>query len=122
MAREKTGILETFLHPDALRNDELAEEIAVLSAQMQNADYRLLVLIREFDEKGGWCQQGCKSCAHWLSWRIGLNGGAAREKIRVARALANLPLISEAMEKGQISYSKVRRSPASPRRTAKSSS
>jgi len=42
---------------------------------MQNADYRLLVLIREFDEKGGWCQQGCKSCAHWLSWRIGLNAG-----------------------------------------------
>ncbi len=56
MAKEKTGILETVFHPDKLRNDELAEEIAVLSAQMQNADYRLLVLIREFDEKGGWCQ------------------------------------------------------------------
>ncbi len=108
MAKEKTGILETVFHPDKLRNDELAEEIAVLSAQMQNADYRLLVLLREFDEKGGWCQQGAKSCAHWLSWRIGLNAGAAREKIRVARALANLPLISDAMETGQISYSKVR--------------
>ena len=33
---------------------------------------------------------------------------AAREKIRVARALANLPLISESMSKGEISYSKVR--------------
>ena len=94
MAKEKTGILETVFHRDKLRNDELAEEIAVLSAQMQNADYRLLLLLREFDEKGGWCQQGAKSCAHWLSWRIGLNAGAAREKIRVARALANLPLIT----------------------------
>ena len=91
-----------------LRNDELAEEIAALSAQLQSADYRLLVLLREFDEKGGWAQQGCKTCAHWLSWRVGLNAGAAREKIRVARALANLPLISESMRKGEISYSKVR--------------
>ena len=78
---------------ETIRNNELAEEIAVLSAQLQSADYRLLVLLREFDEKGGWAQQGCKTCAHWLSWRIGLNAGAAREKIRVARALANLPLV-----------------------------
>ena len=90
------------------RNDELAEEIAALSAQLQSADYRLLVLIREFDENGGWAQQGCKTCAHWLSWRIGLDAGAAREKIRVARALANLPRISESLSKGEISYSKVR--------------
>ena len=91
-----------------IRNDELAEEIAALSAQLQSADYRLLVLIREFDEKGRWAQQGCKTCAHWLSWRIGLDAGAAREKIRVARALANLPRISESLSKGEISYSKVR--------------
>ena len=90
------------------RNDVLADEIAALSAQLQSADYRLLVLLREFDEKGGFAQQGCKTCAHWLSWRIGLNAGAAREKIRVARALENLPLISESMQKGEISYSKVR--------------
>ncbi|TDI38821.1 MAG: DUF222 domain-containing protein [Acidobacteria bacterium] len=55
-------------------------------------------LIREFDENGRCAQQGCKICAHWLSWRIGLNAGAAREKIRVARALANLPLISKALK------------------------
>ena len=91
-----------------IRNDELAAEIAALSAQLQSADYRLLVLIREFDEKAGWAQQGCKTCADWLSWRIGLDAGAAREKIRVARALANLPRISESLSKGEISYSKVR--------------
>jgi len=92
----------------SLRNDALADEIAALSAQVQAADYRLLVLIREFDEGGGWAQQGAKTCAHWLSWRIGLDGGAAREKIRVARALKTLPLISASMSKGEISYSKVR--------------
>ncbi len=91
-----------------IRSAELREQIATLSAQLQVATYRLLVLLQEFDEIGGWAEPGLKSCAHWLSWRIGLSAGAAREKIRVARALAKLPLISEAMSKGEISYSKVR--------------
>jgi len=67
-----------------------------------------LVLLREFDEIGGWAQPGLKSCAHWLSWRTGLDAGAAREKLRVAHALAKLPLISKSMSMGEIAYSKVR--------------
>jgi hypothetical protein len=55
-----------------IRGNELGEEIAALSAQLQAATYRLLVLLREFDELGGWADPGLKSCAHWLSWRIGL--------------------------------------------------
>jgi Domain of unknown function (DUF222) len=91
-----------------LRNDELGDEIADLAARLPAADYRLLLLIREFDAGLGWLQQGARSCAHWLSWRIGLDLGAAREKVRVARALESLPRISESMSKGEISYSKVR--------------
>ena len=34
--------------------------------------------------------------------------GAAREKVRVARKLADLPVIDDALRKGEISYSKVR--------------
>ncbi|HLX06301.1 MAG TPA: DUF222 domain-containing protein [Thermoanaerobaculia bacterium] len=48
------------------------------------------------------------SCAHWLCWRVGLDLGAAREKMRVARALGELPLVSASMRRGEISYSKVR--------------
>ena len=64
------------------------------------------MLIRRFDEQGGW--SGFVSCAHWLNWRTGLALGAAREKVRVARALGALPLLSEAMRDGRVSYSKVR--------------
>jgi len=91
-----------------IRGEALGDEIATLSAQLQVATYRLLVLLREFNEIGGWAEAGLKSCAHWLSWRTGLDAGAAREKIRVAHALGQLPLISSAMERGEISYSKVR--------------
>jgi hypothetical protein len=87
--------------------EELGECIAELAAQISAATYELLVMLREFDERGGW-NSGFLSCAHWLGWRVGLDLGAAREKMRVARALAALPLLSEAMRRGEVSYSKVR--------------
>jgi hypothetical protein len=87
--------------------EELGERIAELAAQISAATYELLVMLRDFDERGGW-NSGFHSCAHWLGWRVGLDLGAAREKVRVARALAALPVISEALRRGEISYSKVR--------------
>ncbi len=86
--------------------ERLGERIAELSSRIQAATYDLLVLIREFDTAGGW--SGWTSCAHWLSWRTGLAPGAAREHVRVARALGKLPKLSDAMRRGAVSYSKVR--------------
>ena len=85
----------------------LGDAIAELASRIQAATYQLLVLIHEFDEREGW-GQGFTSCAHWLNWRTGLAIGAAREKVRVARALAKLPQLSEAMRRGALSYSKAR--------------
>ncbi len=87
--------------------ERLGEEIATLAARIDAATYELLVLIRKFDEREGW-NNGFLTCAHWLTWRIGLVPGTARERVRVARALGELPLLSEAMKHGQLSYSKVR--------------
>ena len=87
--------------------DRLGDEIAELSAHLDAASARLLDLIREFDARGGW-GNGFRSCAHWLSWRVGLDLGAAREKVRVARALAALPRLAEALARGELSYAKVR--------------
>jgi hypothetical protein len=88
--------------------EQIGDEITELAAHIHAATYKLLVLIREFDERGGWNCGATKSCAHWLNYRCGIGLGAAREKVRVARALEELPLISEAFRKGEISYSKVR--------------
>jgi 5-methylcytosine-specific restriction endonuclease McrA len=87
--------------------DRLGDEIAELSAHRDAATARLLDLIREFDARGGW-GNGFRSCAEWLSWRVGLAPGAAREKVRVARALGTLPQIARALASGEVSYSKVR--------------
>ncbi len=94
--------------PPAADLDRLGDEIAVLSAHLDAATARLLTLLREFDARGGWAQQGCRSCAEWLSWRVGLDLGAARERVRVARALGELPELAAALARGELSYSKVR--------------
>jgi hypothetical protein len=65
--------------------DDLGETIAALTARLHAATYELLVLLREFDERSGW-NYGFLSCAHWLHWRTGIDLGAAREKVRVAKA------------------------------------
>ena len=87
--------------------EQLGEAIADIAAGVHAATYQLLVLLRQFDERNGWTN-GFLSCAHWLSWRTGIDMGAAREKVRVARALPDLPLLSGALRRGEISYAKVR--------------
>ena len=95
--------------PSPIRDlSALEDEITELAAHINAATYRLLTLIREFDQRQGWGGGGLKSCAHWLNWKCGINLGAAREKVRVAHALENLPQINAALCHGRISYSKVR--------------
>ena len=62
----------------------------------------------QFDAAEGWHRQGAQSCAHWLTWRIGIDPGAARERVRVARALAVLPAIDRVFGEGRLSYVQVR--------------
>ncbi len=88
--------------------DELDERILNLCTRINAATYELLVMIREFDERGGCLKWGLESTASWLAWRCDLSMATAREKVRVARALKHLPLISAAFSSGELSYSKAR--------------
>ncbi|MCH7538701.1 MAG: DUF222 domain-containing protein, partial [Proteobacteria bacterium] len=88
--------------------EQLGAEITELCSYIYAAESRLLTLIHEFDEKEYWAQLGLCSCAHWLNFKCGIGMGAAREKVRVAHALAELPKISEEFARGALSYSKVR--------------
>ena len=88
--------------------DDLDRAILTLAGRINAATYELLVLIREFDERAGWLKWGFDNCTQWLHWRCDLSLSAAREKIRVAHALKDLPQISAAFSTGELSYSKVR--------------
>ena len=88
--------------------DLLADEITTLAGHLNAAQYRFLKLLDEFDREQGWAGPGVRSLAHWLNWKCGLGDLVAREKVRVARALRELPMTDAAFERGEISYSKVR--------------
>ncbi len=88
--------------------EELDQSILNFSIRINAATYELLMLIREFDERGGCLKWGLDCTAKWLAWRCDLSMATAREKVRVAGALKHLPLISAAFSTGELSYSKVR--------------
>ncbi len=92
----------------ALSTPDLVAEITTLAGHLNAANARLLALIAELDRRKGWAEWGVKSCAHWLNWKCGFSLGAAREKVRVAHALEQLPKIAAAMAEGRLSYFKVR--------------
>jgi hypothetical protein len=89
--------------------EDLGHQILELAGHLNAAHYRFLMLIAEWDRRKGWGGDGAtQSCAHWLNWKCGIDMGAAREKVRTANALLDLPQISAAMERGQLSYAKAR--------------
>ena len=94
--------------PQGLSTPDLASAITELTGHLNAATHRWLHLVAEFDRRQGWSDGVTRSCAHWLGWQCGIDLGAAREKLRVARALESLPLIDAAMGRGELSYSKVR--------------
>jgi len=88
--------------------DDLDAAICTLARSLNAETYRLLVLVRTFDDRMGWAKWSFRNCAEWLAWRCGLSLSAAREKVRTAQALRELPAISAAFADGRLSYSKVR--------------
>lgn len=92
----------------ALSEEDLEGELCTHAAHLTVAECRMVLLVAEMDRRGAWAAQGLRSCAHWLNWRCGVSLAAAREQVRVGRALADLPLLRSAFAAGEISYSKVR--------------
>ena len=95
--------------PDPDRSiDELDAAICRLASRIHAESYQMLVLVREFDDRLGWAKWSFPSCAEWLSWRCQISLSAAREKMRTAQALRDLPGIALAFREGRVSYTKVR--------------
>jgi hypothetical protein len=94
--------------PGELPLERLEAVIWEGSANLTAAEHDWLLAVAEFDRRRGWERWECHSCAHWLSWQVGLDIRAAREKVRVGHALVRFPAIAAAMATGRLSYSKVR--------------
>lgn len=89
--------------------DALAGRICAAAAVAAQNSCALLELLGTFDATNAvrfWTD--VKSLAHWLSWCCSMTLGVAREHVRVARALQQMPTVTAAFREGRLSYSKVR--------------
>lgn len=68
----------------------------------------MLEVLAEFDRRQVSDTWGCYSPQQWLGWKCGLGYVAASERLRVARALGELPVIRDGLSRGKLSFSKVR--------------
>lgn len=90
-------------------DNALRDDITRLAGHINAAEYRFLKLLAVLVERNAWLgDSGFKTPAHWLNYACGIDLGAAREKVRVAKCLGGLSKIDEAFRLGTISYSKVR--------------
>jgi len=85
--------------------EELEQELASLASHLYAGMCRWLELVAELERRGGLTD--CTT-ARWLAWRCGLTPRTAREHLRVARRLAELPRIRAAFSRGEVSFAKVR--------------
>ena len=86
---------------------DLFKELRLLMVQRHALEYRLSTVLRELDQRDGLDGRPLH-LASWIAHQFGVGYGAAREKVRTARALGSLPLIDAAFREGKLSYSKVR--------------
>lgn len=111
MCPSPSSVTDPSLSPEALADiplERIEAEITELAGHINAATCRWLCLVAELDRREGWASWGAKSCAHWLAWRCSVSPNAAREQVRVARRLAELPAITAAFAAGELSFSKVR--------------
>jgi Domain of unknown function (DUF222)/HNH endonuclease len=88
--------------------DWIEREIGELAAHIAAATCRWLELVAEFDRREAHETWGFYSCGAWIAWRCSIDPRSAREHVRVARALRELPAVRERFSRGELSYSKVR--------------
>jgi hypothetical protein len=90
--------------PDSRAEEEFAELHRV--REMVEAEY--LRRLADLDRRGAYRRDGYLSTIAWLIAAFAMAGGAARELVRLVRALREMPETRRSFEDGEISSSSVR--------------
>ena len=88
--------------------DDLDRRLRVVAEARGALDAREAELLREAEELQLWRAYGYTGMLEYMERAMGYSPHTAVERLRVARALVELPLIAEALEQGEIKHSAVR--------------
>ncbi|MDP8955371.1 MAG: HNH endonuclease, partial [Actinomycetota bacterium] len=92
----------------AVRITDPVERMDRAAAEMTAASADFLEAIWDCDERGLWRRHGATSMSAWLASRYGLTKRTAREWLRVARGVKELPRIFAAYRSGRLSWDQLR--------------
>jgi hypothetical protein len=87
---------------------DIAKRIVYVEASARARMAEWLELVAEFDRRGAATRTGFSSTASWLAFSCDLTERTARDHVRVARRLADMPRVAKAFKRGRLSYAKVR--------------
>ena len=87
---------------------DIADRMCVLAAHIHAAMAELASLAHQLDGLDGWCGDGIRSFAHWLTVNAGFAPHTGDELLRVGGALEALPLTRAAFAAGRLSFESVR--------------
>ena len=110
------GLSELRSTVDALRSETLSElpdarveeDFAEPHRAVEQLEVERLRRLADIERRGVHERDGFLSAAAWLVSRFKVACGAAREHVRVARALDHMPRTRRALEEGEVSMSAIR--------------
>src|SRR5262245_16610157 len=93
---------------DAMSDAEVEEAFHELERASRILQSHLLRCLSSIDRRATYASHGFVSTTSWLHGRHGMAGGSAREQVRVARSLPEMPVTAEAFQAAEVPPDAVR--------------
>ena len=107
LARIKAALTDLPGWLNTLDDASLGEPLIEIRGIIDRSESVFADGVRRFDTSGEYQADGALSVTEWLRGRCKLSGGAAAERVEVARQLANLPKTEAAFANGDLGYQHV---------------
>src|SRR5438034_662404 len=91
LARIKTALDELPRWLSGLDDASLGEPLIEIREVIDRSESLFAAGVRRFDKSGEYKADGALSLTAWLRWKCKLSGGAAMERVEIARQLEKLP-------------------------------
>jgi hypothetical protein len=91
----------------AAEGSELGEGLISIRETITQLEAIFADGLRRFDRAGEYRADGSLSSVAWLKWKCRLSGGAAAERVGIARQIEQLPQTQEAFARGEVGYQHV---------------
>jgi len=91
-----------------LSDDELSTAVTTLARSERSATIELVRSLMEFDDRRLYLREGCASLFAYCTQVLGLEEGAAYNRIEVARVARRHPAVLDALEAGEVTLTSVR--------------